>query len=498
MRIAIVLIAAILGLSAPAHATLVWSGTDYSPINFSTWNSTTEIATGASLDDPGLTATYNADDLDFGPIVTSYHPSAPPFDAVTGTPHGWANGIIQSDGTDTISFSDPVGSVLIFLGTWHTTAGLAPPAFLDFNDAHSITVVDGDFSEAANNVINPLLVSFQAAIGVLEYNQGGSPFTSITFDNIGADVSFIGFAVALTTLMFACGNLPASDVFVDNVGGDDRHKGNAARSSSGGIGPTRTIRRALQLANRGDRIVLAATGVPYRESITMQGGRIGGVNTRPFVLEGNGAILDGSSPIPQDAWKAHRDDVYYFQPKRIRFQQIFLDGLPAQRVLVAPGQMTLPELKPLEWCLFDRRVFFRAQSSKPPWLYDLRQADLPVGITLFEVRHVVVSNLIVQGFQLDGINVHNDADCRLESVTSRGNGRSGVSVGGSSRVEIMDCLLGNNGQSQLRTEGFSHTKVTDTEILEHTDPAIDRQGGQLEIKDSRPPAEEDPSADPSA
>ena len=301
-------------------------------------------------------------------------------------------------------------------------------------------------------------------------------------------------AITLAALVLACGNVSGADIFVDNVGGDDRHDGNSPRSTSGGIGPTRTIRRALQLAHRGDRIVLAATGQPYRESITLAGGRVGGVRTRPFVLEGNGAVLDGSTPIPRQAWKSHRGDVFYFQPRRIHFQQIFLDGAPAQRV-IAPNSQTLPKLEPLEWCLFGGRVFFRVEPGKPPWNYDLRQADLPVGITLFEVRHVLVSNLIVQGFQLDGLNAHNDADCRIERVTSRGNGRSGISVGGSSRVEILNCLLGNNGHSQLRVEGFSHTKVIDTDILDHTDPAIDRRGGQLEIEDSRPPAEGEATED---
>ena len=58
-----------------------------------------------------------------------------------------------------------------------------------------------------------------------------------------------------------------------------------------------------------------------------------------------------------------------------------------------------------------------------------------MGITLYEVRNVVIRDLIVQGFQLDGINAHDGVfDALLKKVTCRGNARSGICVGGASRV----------------------------------------------------------------
>ena len=31
---------------------------------------------------------------------------------------------------------------------------------------------------------------------------------------------------------------------------------------------------------------------------------------------------------------------------------------------------------------------------------------MQVGVTLYEVRHVIVRDLVIQGFQLDGVNAH--------------------------------------------------------------------------------------------
>jgi len=69
----------------------------------------------------------------------------------------------------------------------------------------------------------------------------------------------------------------------------------------------------------------------------------------------------------------------------------------------------------------------------------------------------------------------------ISGVTSRGNGRSGISVGGASRVTIDQCLIGDNGRAQLRTEGFSRTYVLDSSLLDNTAPAYLIQGGRAWI-----------------
>jgi len=263
----------------------------------------------------------------------------------------------------------------------------------------------------------------------------------------------------------------ARDIYVDNVAGDDRFDGTAPVSQGARIGPCRTLTHALELASNGDRVVLAATGQPYRESITLQAGRHSGLGEHPFEIVGNGAVLDGLAPVPEGDWKHAGDEVYRFSPSRMSFQLLYLDGRPAMRVPVSPGELELPSLKPRQWCLFQRDLYFRPDAGRTPGSYRLQYCALPVGITLYEVRSVVIRDLIVQGFQLDGINAHDGVfDALLQRLTCRGNGRSGISVGGASRVQIAECLIGGNGEVQLRTEGYSHTRLVSCRLLEDTAP----------------------------
>jgi hypothetical protein len=295
-----------------------------------------------------------------------------------------------------------------------------------------------------------------------------------------------------TALLFAAlllfgSSAAGRDVFVDNLAGDDRNDGGSPQAIPGGSGPCRSIARALRSARQGDRIVIANTGEPYRESITLQGGRHSGTSFRPFEIVGNGVVLDGSQPVPQDEWEHVAGDVFRYRPPRLAYQQLFLDDRPALRKPVTED-FQMPKLEPREWCQFDLAIHFRAEQFKIPQNYQLSYAALPVGITLYEVRHVVIRDLTVQGYQLDGVNAHDSAfDVSIGELIARGNGRSGVSVGGASRVRLEACLVGNNGAAQLRSEGFSHTHVLNSDLLENTAPAIVQEGGEVTVEDNRPP-----------
>jgi hypothetical protein len=293
--------------------------------------------------------------------------------------------------------------------------------------------------------------------------------------------SSITCAVLVGLGLLLAADAVANDYYVDNRGGDDRFNGKESSTRGGGIGPFRTIARALRAVSKGDRIVLANTGEPYRESITLQGASHSGLDYRDFELQGNGAILEGAAPIPPDAWQPVGQGVWRFSPRRKSHQLLFLDGRPAERVAVNPGDLAVPALKPLEWCLFDRNIYFRPEDGKAPHEYALSQADLPVGITLHDVRRVTIRDLIVQGFQLDGINAHDNVfGATLVGLTCRGNARSGISIGGASRVRIEQCTLGNNGDAQLRTEGHCLVQLADSQLLDNTAPAIVNEGGRIE------------------
>jgi len=280
----------------------------------------------------------------------------------------------------------------------------------------------------------------------------------------------------------------AREIHVNNVDGDDSFTGWHARSMSDRSGPVRSIGRALELAIGGDRIVLANSGQPYRESVSLVGDRHSGNALGPFVIEGNGAILDGSAPVSPEAWEHSRGPVFRFRPARLGHQQLFLDDRPALRVPVSRQAEDPPDLGPMEWCLYAGHIYFSVapDSTRLPPDYPLSCADQRVGITLYHVERVAIVDLTVQGFQLDGINAFNSArDVTLSGVTCRGNGRSGITVGGASQVRIDACLVGNNGAAQLLTLPYSETGVENTELLPNTAPGWVDQGGRVYVDGKR-------------
>ena len=286
--------------------------------------------------------------------------------------------------------------------------------------------------------------------------------------------------LALLSLLALTSTARGDDLFVDNLRGDDDRDGRTAVTSGERGGPVRALARALELARAGDRIVMSNTGVPYRESVTLSGGRHSGLGSRPFIVEGNGAILEGSLPVPAKAWEHFRGDVFRFRPPRSAFAQLFLGGPPAERRLLDSAAGRLPPLAPRAWCLADGMIYFRVDPGQMPKDYDLDFAALTVGVTLYEVHDVLIENLTVQGFQLDGINAHDGArDCSLVGVISRGNGRAGVAVGGASSVRIVSAFVSDNGAAQILTDGQSTTAIDETEIDVATAPNIVSRGGRV-------------------
>lgn len=275
-----------------------------------------------------------------------------------------------------------------------------------------------------------------------------------------------------------CDLVVARDIFVDNQIGEDGREGATADPAGEVSGPVATIRRAMKLAGPGDRIILANTGEPYRECVTIQGYHRSGFHASyPLTLEGNGAVLDGSIPIDDNAWESVGNDLWRTQPKRMSYQVLLLDGQPAKRIPMERGARELPELKPLEWCLSGGHIYFRVEPRRWPGSYAPACAGHPVGITLYDVRHVLIRGLTVRGYALDGISAADKAfDVRLSEVITRDNGRSGIAVGGSSRVVVDTSVSESNHESQLHAEGWSHVALNEVELNAETAPAIDKQG----------------------
>jgi hypothetical protein len=290
--------------------------------------------------------------------------------------------------------------------------------------------------------------------------------------------------VFLTCAAWSCLVLVAAarDIFVNNIDGDDRSDGQQSRGVVGISGPVHTITKALRLAVAGDRIVVANTPLAYRETLSLSGEKHSGSLISAFVIEGNGATLDGSAPVRSQAWTHHDGDVFCFRPERLAYQQLFLADRPAVRHPTTPRDVTLPALEPLEWCLSAGRIYFRVQTGQLPDAYQPAYCQLQTGITLYHVHDVVIRNFTIQGFQSDGVAASDGVrSARLDALACRANGRSGIAVSGASRVELNGCVLADNGEGQLRCEGFAQTRVYQSELIANTSGALLLRGGRVTI-----------------
>ena len=278
--------------------------------------------------------------------------------------------------------------------------------------------------------------------------------------------------------LFCAASAPARDIFVDNVNGDDRRGGSSPTSLGATGGPCRSIAKALRIADPGDHIIIANTGQPYRESITVQAGWHSGSDVFPFVIEGNGATLDGTVSLIDATWEHVSGDYFRTQPKLMSYQQLFLDGQPAVRQQPVAGRV--PKLAPTQWCLLDGWIYFRVEAGKLPQSYDLACCGETVGITLYDVHDVIIRDLVVRGFQLDGVNCHDNVRrSDLVGITAMHNARSGISIGGSCRVRIDSCTAAGNGAAQVRVEGYCLVEMIENKLDATSAPAVVREGGTI-------------------
>jgi Right handed beta helix region len=272
--------------------------------------------------------------------------------------------------------------------------------------------------------------------------------------------------------------------YVDNLRGDDLNDGLAPAGSPNGSLPFRTITRALRGAQAGDSISLAKNDEPYHESITLEGPNNSGFLGYPFTLKGNGSVIDGTGEISSDAWQHVIGNVFRFRPMFGAFQQLYHEGKPLTR-FSPQGKFQPNQIPELNWALMNGYIYFCSQDGKLPQQYGLRCCKHGVGVTLFEVHDVVITDLTVQGFRLDGVNAHDDATgVTIMSSISRGNGRSGISVGGASKVNVIACLIGNNSIAQLRNENQGRTELFNCDLVESNDSVrIQIAGGRVRNDD---------------
>ncbi len=281
-------------------------------------------------------------------------------------------------------------------------------------------------------------------------------------------------------LLLVCSTASAREIYVNNVLGDDRRGGSMEAVTGTEGGPCRSISKALRIAQSGDRIVVANTDQPYRESITIQGPQHSGSDRFPTVISGNGATLDGTISLEDAHWEYAGNQMFRTRPISKSFQQLFLDDRPAVRKQPSAGE--LPKLAALEWCLFKGWIYFGVEPGKLPLAYNLACCGEQVGITLYQVHDVIIEDLTLRGFWLDGVNCHDNVKrTDLVRLTTIENGRSGISIGGVSRVRIDTCASAANGAAQVRLESVCTVQMLDNTLDPTTAPAMVKEGGRVVV-----------------
>lgn len=293
------------------------------------------------------------------------------------------------------------------------------------------------------------------------------------------------FVVIVTLLGSAtCQPLLADEIYVDNRLGDDAFDGRAPTPQEGRVGPTRTIRRALDRVRPGDSISITNTGTPYYESFELGGRRLSGYPALPFTINGNGAVISGARRTRPESWEHLGNDLWRFTPLRKGYFQLINGETLLPEIRVANDAKAPPHLERETWCAWQGSIYYQAGAElfRTPFDLPLAVAYESVGATLVDVEHVVIRNVTFRHFRQDGINVHDRSRyVYLEGVKLLENGRAGLSVGGSSLVGLKDSEVAGNREVQLLNTEQAQTELLGTQLGDTPGVPFRIRGGYLLI-----------------
>ena len=267
--------------------------------------------------------------------------------------------------------------------------------------------------------------------------------------------------------LFSVEQCAAEIIYVDNRGGNDTFDGATDEPVDIETGPVKSIRRALFLARQGDTIVIANRGLPYYEQLSLNGRRHSGFGEARFTIIGNGAVISGARLVPPTEWKPVGPDLYQFEPKRKGHYQLILEGKVLPETPVEAGANVLPEIAPGNWAAWRGSIYYQAKRFESPAEQLFAFAEGDVGLSLSEVHDVTITGLKFQHFRLDGVSAH--SQCRsitLDNVQSEGNGRAGLFVGETSRIEALNCTFSGNRRYNVLVRGRNAALRVEPELTE--------------------------------
>ncbi len=242
-----------------------------------------------------------------------------------------------------------------------------------------------------------------------------------------------------------------------------------ARDLRVGIDPdVPSIAHAVKLAAPGDTIHLEA-GKVYRDYAGFHGKR--GEPGRPIVLDGHGAILDGSDPLEPAAWSEGEAGLYAHANlfpnlnAAVLSRWFFLWNGKVNRMGRASKAKSKPfkapaDLLPGEWTFVRDPSRERADSKRIFGTFYLRLAPgrtladetlfVPLrsaGVQLSgENAHLVIRNLTARHPYNDGFNIHGHCeDVVFENIAALGCGDDGISAHGTAQYRVRGLVsVGNS------------------------------------------------------
>jgi hypothetical protein len=263
--------------------------------------------------------------------------------------------------------------------------------------------------------------------------------------------------------------------FVNNKTGKDTNDGRSKEKAFA------TFARTVKACKTSDRIVLANTGVAYREQLRLT--NLGGTPAKSFVVEGNGAVLSGFKEIQPKEWQNIGDDVYFKALSIKRYKKTYLKVSNGKRIYRLPKVKKAEELKPGEWFANAKGIYFKCNKGEPIDARNITGICRIQGlIVIINSSYIICRNLTVEYSLDDGID--GVGDCRglyFENIESRYNSCQPISFHDRCDAVIRNAYFHHNGTGIV---DVNHSRTSYYGVLvEENESGSSFNGGYHEMID---------------